>query len=283
MENRLHVLSEIFALDVCAYAVMSNHTHVILHINQEQADSWSVLEVIRRWHSLFKGTILTREYAIEEKRHVMSDPHIRAVEETANVWRKRLYDISWFMRALNEYIARKANREDKCTGRFWEGRFKSQALLDEASLIACMAYVDLNPIRSKMADTPENSAHTSIQYRINAARVGKIPKRLMPFAVNDVSRVRLGLPFALSDYLRLIDQTGRCIRSNKSGFIEGALPDILKRLNLEATFWMELVTSFESLFPSAVGSEFYLMSYQQRHSLCHIKGLSNIRKAYRIP
>ena len=79
------------------------------------------------------------------------------------------------MAQLNEFIARAANKEDKVKGRFWEGRFKCQTLLDEAAIAACMVYVDLNPIRSGVATTPEGSEFTSIQERIRAWQKEKIP------------------------------------------------------------------------------------------------------------
>lgn len=219
VEDRLHLLADVFAIDVCAYAIMSNHIHIVLHINTDQAKTWSVSEVITRWHRMYKGTILSRQY-LNEKLYDASnqisnevDALVQTVEASAKVWRQRLCDISWFMRALNEPIARQANKEDSCTGRFWEGRFKSQALLDEQALANCMAYVDLNPIRANMADTLEASNHTSIQYRLNAKRVGKSPKRLMKFSdcttqSNSLTVSSAVLPFTLDDYFAFVAATG---------------------------------------------------------------------------
>ncbi|MFM2485193.1 hypothetical protein ABUE30_08975 [Celerinatantimonas yamalensis] len=134
-------------------------------------------------------------------------------------WRERLADLSWFMRALNESIAREANFEDRCTGRFWEERFKSQALLDEQALADCMAYVDLNPIRASMAQTPEQSEHTSAKKRIKDVQKTPTesttpyqPTTLFPFVGNPREPMPQGLPFKLSDYLELLDWTGRIIR-----------------------------------------------------------------------
>ncbi|MCX2841589.1 hypothetical protein OQJ59_08125 [Microbulbifer thermotolerans] len=184
----------------------------------------------------------------------MNPAELARLEEVAAEWRERLMDISWFMRMLNESIARQANREDGCTGRFWEGRFKSQALLDERSLAACMAYVDLNPIRAKMADTPETSDHTSIQRRISAARDGKQPQQLFPFVGNPRESMPVGLPFQLQDYLELVDWSGRCLREDKRGAIDEQLPPILDRMQINPRHWLYLNRNFESRFKSLVGA-----------------------------
>ena len=264
VEDRLLFLAEVFCVDVCAYAVMSNHTHVVLRINKHKADTLSVKEVIRRWHRLYKGMLLPRRYIDPVECDTLSEAEIETVTRLADVYRKRLYDISWFMRLLNEYIARRANKEDDCTGHFWEGRFKSQALLDEASLMACMAYVDLNPIRASLAKTPETSAHTSIQQRINAAKSNQQPDPLLPFTGNLSNSTHDGLPFRLKEYIELVEYTGRSLHPDKKGKIEDSTSPILTRVGLEHCDWSEMVTGIETTFTSSVSIE-KLQSHRRNH------------------
>ncbi|MBA6378844.1 transposase, partial [Colwellia sp. BRX10-7] len=166
-----------------------------------------------------------------------------------------------------------------CTGRFWEGRFKSQALLDEAALASCMAYVDLNPIRANIAKTPESSAHTSIKRRCKEAKKGQQPKTLLPFIGNPRKNMPKGLPFELADYLQLITLTGRCISGDKRGFIEQKQPEILKRLNISADNWLIITTEFRTQFHGAIGHEDVLSDYcehqqlKRRHNLSHCNKL----------
>jgi hypothetical protein len=164
--DRLRYLAAIFAIDVCAYAVMENHDHTILRTRPDIVASWSDQEVATRWLTLFpprRGVKRTATPPTEEEISALA-----AHSERIAQLRKRLCSLSWFMGRLNEFIARAANKEDKVKGRFWESRFKCQALLDEAAIAACMVYVDLNPIRAGIASTPEKSDFTSIQERIRA-------------------------------------------------------------------------------------------------------------------
>jgi hypothetical protein len=162
--DRLRFLASIFAIDVCAYAIMENHPHSVLRTRPDIVATWLDQEVATRWLTLcpqkqrLKGKLIP---PLKEQIQTLT-----ACPERITVLRKRLSSLSWFMGRLNEFIARAANKEDKVKGRFWEGRFKCQALLDEAAIAACMAYVDLNPIRAGVAATPEESNFTSIQERI---------------------------------------------------------------------------------------------------------------------
>jgi hypothetical protein len=135
------------------------HDHVVVHIDRERALGWSLEEVLQRWTRLFCGPLLITRYLCEARAR-MSAAEIHQVQEMGEEYRSRLHDLSGLLRILNEHIARQANAEDRVKGRFWEGRFKSQALF------AAMAYVDLNPVRAGIAETPEASDYTSIQERL---------------------------------------------------------------------------------------------------------------------
>ena len=147
VEQRLFLLAECFAVAIHAYAVMSNHLHVVLQLDPAWLAPWPDAEVAARWVKLYPPREDTEAARALKRERLLQQP------ERLTVVRTRLSDLSWFMKCLAEPIARQANAEDSCKGRFWEGRFKAQRLCDERALLAAMAYVDLNPIRAGLAST----------------------------------------------------------------------------------------------------------------------------------
>jgi REP element-mobilizing transposase RayT len=262
IEQRIRLLASLFAIDICAYAVMSNHLHIVVKLAPKQASDWSTQDVLLRWTSLHKGPLLVQRYLASS---TLSAAELDTVHSCVEVYRQRLTSLSWFMKCLNEPIARQANQEDGCTGHFWEARFKSQALLSEEALLSCMAYVDLNPVRANIAETPEGSDYTSIKERLtptfdlakaiaeqtqqgNMQHFDHPLKPLLPFDVPLVDQLQHGILFNLSDYLQLVDYTGRAISPNKRGTIARQLPPILQRLNLSQQDWLRRATQFETRY-----------------------------------
>jgi REP element-mobilizing transposase RayT len=277
VEDKVLWLSSVFAIGICAYAVMSNHVHLVLCVDKDKAMSWSDKQVVGRWHRLHRGTLLSQKFMRNE---LLSDNEWISLKETIAIYRQRLYDISWLMASLSEPIARQANKEDGCTGRFWEGRFKSQALLDDAAVLSCMAYVDLNPIRAKMAKTPETSEHTSIQKRTEAIQQHKRqPYKLLPFVGNPRQDMPQGIAFSVQDYCELVDTTGRIIRADKAGAIDSAHSHILSRLGLSEEQWITLTTEFEQHFCYAAGAE-HMMQAFKIHT--HRERIGGMRQAKRL-
>ncbi|MFG0286737.1 MAG: transposase [Rhodopirellula sp. JB044] len=167
IRRRMEALASVFGIDVLSYAIMSNHMHVILRNRPDVVEMWSDEEVAIRWLRVFPGRRM-EEHLAEPTEHEVKTLAGDA-ERMAEI-RRRLSDISWFMRSLAEPISRMANKQDECTGRFWEGRFKAQRIVDEAGLLACSMYVDLNPVRAAMASGPEDAPHTSAFDRIHAGQ-----------------------------------------------------------------------------------------------------------------
>ena len=217
----------------------------------------------------------------------MSKAELNALGEQICEWRSRLMSISWFMRCTNEPIAREANHEGEATGRFWEGRFKSQALLDEKALAACMAYVDLNPIRARMAESPEESDYTSIKQRIEQAlkvqqpyKPDRQPGALFPFVGNPRKNMHDGLPFNLADYLELVDWSGRIMHEDKKGYIPDHLPSILQCLDMDARHWLYLTRNFEQPFKGLVGAVHHVRKACEDMGKCWVHGISQCEKLF---
>ncbi|MGE0755754.1 MAG: transposase [Pirellulaceae bacterium] len=167
---RLEELAGIFAFDHLNFSIMDNHLHVLIRNRPDIQDGWADEEVVRRWWQLCPG-----RRDDDGRPAAMTDDEVQrnlANHDKVLVLRRRLGDISWFMKSLNEYISVRANAEDETKGCFWEGRFKSVRILDDCGLLACAAYIDLNPVRARLAETPETSRFTSVYERLSALQSG---------------------------------------------------------------------------------------------------------------
>ncbi len=206
------------------------------------------------------------------------------------------------MRGVNETIARMANEEEGAKGRFWEGRFKSQALLDETALLSCMAYVDLNPVRAGMEKDLVDGDFTSIQQRLfdyvkrkplkNTAerqvvkkintqqqlktdlKLDKLPEApLMPFDGSSHTDIHVALPFTREDYFELVDTTGRAIRDDKKGFIPSEMPALVARLGIKPHKWLDHVRDFSRWYGSAAGMMSKMEDYAHMRQKRWCKGV----------
>ena len=315
IRRRLQFLASRFGLDVLGYTVMSNHLHVILRNRPDVVAGWSDQEVARRWWELFPGR---REKNGSPAKPEASDLAMTTSDpDVLKERRRRLSNLSWFMRCLCEPIARLANKEESCTGRFWEGRFKCQRLLDESAILACSVYVDLNPIRAKLAKTPETSTFTSAHDRIAgsrmsqpSSRLGSKPSRrqgrrfpkptetasapdrwLSPIELaKELSAVKRQpverasdqgfLPLKLGQYFQLLDWTGRQVRQDKRGAIPAELSPILSRLGISSDGWVETVVNFGRWFRRAAGRAESLTAEATKHGRRWLHGVSHCREAF---
>lgn len=264
-------LAALFGIDIGFHVEMSNHLHLILRTRPDIVDAWSPEELARRWltinrlvHSRDGHTI--RPVTENEITRELSKPN------RVEVLRARLSSVSELMKALCEHVARRANREDDVTGAFFEGRFDCRDLADEASILVCGVYIDLNQIRAGEALTPEESRHTSAFDRIQGRRkdsASAAPDGWMcELTVDERSAAYQGpqpsqsgqrasdmglLPIRLEEYLELLDWTGRSLVAGKQGAIPGDLAPILDRLGIKQSRWLQVVSQFEQLFGHVVG------------------------------
>ena len=297
ISERLATLAEVFAIKIASYAILSNHYHLVVYIDVKAPQQWSTDEVLERWTRLSGLPYLVQKLQSgTEMSKAERSVAMKLVEER----RRRLGDLSWFMRFLNEYIARRANKEDGCKGRFFESRFKSQALLDEQAILTCMAYVDLNPIRAGVATSLESSDWTSIQQRIRESKpvktsatsgkkeidshqepAAKTPTpTLMPFSRS--SQDWDSIPFTYIDYLALIDWTGRTVSGDKRGAIDRNFPSLLCSAEVDPQHWLDHMRINGNRFVHAVGKPDNLRDFAQKIKRSWLHGIVAAEKLFKV-
>ncbi|MCG8652093.1 MAG: hypothetical protein MI861_19800 [Pirellulales bacterium] len=275
IEELLEQFAACFAIDLLCYAILSNHYHLILRTRPDVVAAWDDTEVARRW------LLICPHRRIDGKPAEPSQAELNLIRncpvKLAEI-RRRLSDVSWWIRLLNQRVAQRANREEQEKGRFWQDRYRAIRIVDEESLLACAAYVELNPIRAAMAETLETSDHTSVQRRIQAEtdRVGGdkgLPAQerrdafLAKLTLDEQSgqvgvlpsgsgkrcsdKGFLGIDFA--SYLELLDWTARQSVLGKRGTTPQETPPILQRLGMGSSSWLELVDHFEQTFVLVAG------------------------------
>lgn len=263
IEQRLRLLSSIFAIEICAYAVMSNHYHIVLKLKPQEGAEWTNREVLDRWRCIYRGPKLLERAVRGESLSVLE---VASVNEMLKVYRSRLSSLSWFMKALNEPIAKMANKEDNCTGHFWESRFRSQALFTTASLIACMAYVDLNPVRAGLSSSALRSDYTSIKERIdptfdvrealtpqfkeNTLRCFDLDVRpLMKFARRaNEDTFSSYLPISLRQYIGLLEYTAAIGPNGHRKPTPRKTASVIRSLHITPDEWLIDAFHFETLY-----------------------------------
>ncbi|MEL6869369.1 MAG: hypothetical protein AAFO81_06175 [Pseudomonadota bacterium] len=265
IEDRMRALSSLFSIEICAYAIMSNHYHLVVRLNAEDINRWSSDEVLNRWTSLFKGTLLVQRY---RSGAALSSAQQQSLDDTVAIYRQRLGSLSWFMKCLNEPIARRANAEDHCTGHFWEARFHSKALHSDRALITAMGYVDLNPVRAGMVNAVTASDYTSVRSRMILTHADiessiqrlldsgellhfSVPVRpLAAFASTQASwHDDHALPLRKDEYLDLLEATGRYRLVSKRGGFGNWRRATSPRVVIDAEQWLSEV------MPSATDAE----------------------------
>lgn len=262
IEDRILELGDIFAVAVYGYAVMSNHYHLVVKVDPRQIDDWSNEEVVEKWLQLCPGSSTG---TIDEKLKQINRANLLLDSDRISIIRTRLGSLSWFMRFINEPLARCANREDHCTGRFWEGRFKSQVILDDEALLACLAYVDLNPVRAGLAIHPEDAPHTSVKRRAEQHD----PKAMLKPLASGVGADQT-FPILLKSYLILVRNTALqyqqpTLRSNQ------AVDLILSSIRLDQKTFNHYYALHHSHWQRALGSIESLKQYVDKLGLRYLR------------
>ena len=269
IERRLLQLSSIFSVDIYAYATMSNHYHIVLYVDPLAPLSWSDDDIAERWLLAYPSKDSAKH--AQRKQALLNNP------DKLTLYRQRLGSLSWFMNRLNEPLAKMSNLEDQCSGKFWEARYSSQALLDEAALLSCMAYVDLNPIRANLTQTLETSHFTSIKYRIQSLTSKEQRTPVQPI-LGSLKTSKLNL--SPVSYINLVEWIGQSILYPNKAAIPKHITSVLERLNLQPNHWLMQIQHFDKHYCRMIGPVEMIREKARLLKRCYLRGISSARMLY---
>ncbi len=272
IEKRILYLAKVFAIEVYAYAVMSNHYHLVVYSDPKAPKQWSDRDVAERWLKVYPSRLDNPKFKVQRENKLNA---IVQDKEKLALYRERLGSLSWLMSRINEPIAKQSNREDFVTGHFWESRFKSQALLDEAALLTCMAYVDLNPIRAGMSKSLEDSNHTSIQSRVKSMTQEALTQSVKAISGEIKNRTMV---LKLKDYVELVEWSGKSIAYPNKAKMPAHIESTLAHLNLQSHEWLGQVQHFGSQQGYFVGKLILLQQKAEELKKKWLKGFKTCRK-----
>jgi REP element-mobilizing transposase RayT len=191
--------SQIYFVDILGFCCMGNHFHLLVRMRPDT--DYSDSEIKRRYHLVYGDDQLLQEGQIP-------------------FYRQKWSSLSELMREIKLGFSRYYNKRHDRRGYFWGDRFKSVVVEDGQTLINCLAYIDLNPVRAGLVEKPEDYRWSSIGYHVQAGNRDKL----------------LSLDLGLKEF-GVLDETERFRRYRRflygAGAIDGGKGAVLEATLLE--------------------------------------------------
>lgn len=280
--RRLELLASCFAIDLGFFAILSNHLHLVIRTSPRGVKRMGACEVARRWLLAYPGQRILSDEVLEPSEKAVR--RLAADKRRIKTIRKRLSDVSWYMSALKEPLARRANAEDRCDGHFWAKRFGCRAVHGENGLLVVGMYNDLNIVRAGEAPLPHVSPYCSAGLRFQAASQDRsvpwLAELTLQIDQNDKDPAEGGrratdqglLEMSREEYERLLTWAGTVPRRGKK-----AIPTELARLvashGVQPEKLAELLTALPGVFRRSIGAARSLAEHARQTGKRWFQGL----------